>query len=260
MNITISKIAKAYCEKGPSHLITKGKNYVCNKISTILCKLFCFTRGYFKFRGKKYRYFCHGYNTTWLNERTIEIPIIWKIVKQYKDKEILEVGNVLSHYFPVQHDVVDKYEKAAGVINEDIVNFQSPKKYDLIVSISTLEHLDYDEDPREPIWKQNRDAPIYESTKILRAIQNLKRLLVPGGKMVITLPLGYNPIVDKLVANNKLSLSEGKMQNAIYYLKRAHRVNKWKEATMNECQEIKYDFVYHFARAIIIVVYYNGAK
>jgi hypothetical protein len=37
--------------------------------------------------------------------------------------------------------VLDKYEQAPGVINEDVVSFSPPQKYDLIVSVSTLEHV-----------------------------------------------------------------------------------------------------------------------
>jgi cyclopropane fatty-acyl-phospholipid synthase-like methyltransferase len=51
------------------------------------------------------------------------------------------------------------------VINEDVVNFKSKKKYDLIVSISTLEHVGWDEKPM----------------KIPRAIENLKTLITPQG-------------------------------------------------------------------------------
>ena len=97
-----------------------------------------------------------------MNERAIEVPIVWKIVSEYSEGRILEVGNVLSHYFSVCHDILDKYEKADGVINQDVVNFWAPNKYELIVSISTLEHVGWDESPRDP-------------NKILRAIENLKR-------------------------------------------------------------------------------------
>jgi len=95
------------------------------------------------------------------NERAVEIPIIWHIVRENKGKRILEAGNVLSHYFRVDHDIVDKYERAEDVINEDVVNFQPSKKYDLIVSISTLGHVGWDENPKEP-------------SKILKAIEHLK--------------------------------------------------------------------------------------
>ena len=43
----------------------------------------------FKFQGKKYYYFCHKYNCTWTNERAVEIPIIWKIMKENTGKRIL---------------------------------------------------------------------------------------------------------------------------------------------------------------------------
>jgi hypothetical protein len=57
--------------------------------------------------------------------------------------------------------VADKYEVSPGVINKDIVEFVPPQKYDLIVSISTLEHVGWNEQPREP-------------TKLLRAIEHLR--------------------------------------------------------------------------------------
>ena len=76
---------------------------------------------------------------------------------------MLEVGNVLSHYQRVCHDIVDKYEAREGVINEDVVSFDPGRRYALIVSISTLEHVGWDENPRE-------------TDKVSRALDNLERL------------------------------------------------------------------------------------
>jgi len=73
----------------------------------------------FSFNGKWYYYFHNRYNFTWADERTVEVPIVWDIVRAHRGKRILEVGNVLSHYFPVKHAVLDKYEKFKGVMNED---------------------------------------------------------------------------------------------------------------------------------------------
>jgi hypothetical protein len=110
------------------------------------------SRKTFIFNGKTYYYFVHKYNTTWKNERAVEVPIIWDIVREHyrQGKRVLEVGNVLSHYFRIFHDVLDKYEVAEGVINQDVVDFKPAWKYDLIVSISTLEHVGWDEEPKEP--------------------------------------------------------------------------------------------------------------
>ena len=52
-------------------------------------------------------------------------------------------------YYKFEHDIVDKYEKKKGIINQDIVDYKPDKKYDLIISISTLEHVGWDETPRE---------------------------------------------------------------------------------------------------------------
>src|SRR5215207_4369431 len=99
--------------------------------------------------------------TTWRSERAVELPIAWRRVRRTDATSTLEIGNVLSNYFPVRHLVVDKYERVPGVINEDVVDFSPPGKYDLIVSISTLEHVGWDPpEPRDPL-------------KLLRAVDNL---------------------------------------------------------------------------------------
>lgn len=141
----------------------------------------------------------------------------------------MEVGNVLSHYGPVKYDVLDKYEKADGVINEDICTFPSEKKYDLIVSISTLEHVGWDEEPKD-------------ERKCLQAFANLQRLLSPGGKIVVTLPLGYNPALDRLIREDKIGFS------SIFFLKRSQHQNKWREVSFREVESPQYDksaFVAH---------------
>ena len=77
-------------------------------------------------------YFHHPYNTTDLNERIVELPIIWDIVANSRGS-ILEVGNVLSHYYHVNHTVVDLHEEAGGVINADICTYNPKESFDLIV-------------------------------------------------------------------------------------------------------------------------------
>ena len=164
----------------------------------------------FYFNGKEFNYFYGLYNATWKNERVVEIPIVLDTLKRFDEKDILEVGNVLSHYFSVEHDIIDKYEKTKGVINQDVVNFKSKKKYDLIVSISTFEHIGWDENPKEPL-------------KILNVIKNLKSHLSYKGKMIITFPKGYNSYLDKLLNDGKLGFSK------IYYLMKIPENNRWVE-------------------------------
>jgi hypothetical protein len=101
--------------------------------------------------------------------------------------------------------------KGPNTINTDIVDFRSSSNYRLVVAISTLEHVGWDQETRDP-------------TKILRAIRNLIGLLTYDGEIVVTLPLGYNAVIDKLLDSKEIPFSE------MYYLKRISRDNKWTQA------------------------------
>ena len=175
---------------------------------------------------------------TWRNERIVEIPIIWKIVEKYHRKKILEVGDVLSHYFSVDYKILDKYSKTDGIIQQDVVDYKSTTKYDLIVSISTLEHVGWDEKMREPM-------------KVMHAIENLKSLLYKKGKLVVSIPLGYNPDMDKLLKEKKIQFTQQ------YYLKRISKDNKWIEINHNDAFNIKYGTPFCYANGLLIGIMSN---
>lgn len=185
--------------------------------------------------GQKYSYLHHKYNATWRTERAVEVPIIWDWITRFQGAKILEVGNVLSHYGMIQHSVVDKYEVAPGVINQDIVDFQPNQQYDLIVSISTLEHVGFDETPRD-------------DEKILRAFEHLHKLLADKGVLVVTLPIGYNPNLDGLLATSKVPFTQQ------ICLKRITKSNKWREATWAEIQNTQYDAPFPSANGLLVGV------
>ncbi len=96
-------------------------------------------------------------------------------------------------------------------------------KYDFIISISTLVHVGRDEDSRDP-------------SKVIRAFENLLKLLSPGGKIAITLPLSYNPEIDKYLMEGRLRFDKQ------YYLKRISRSNKWIEITLDDVCGAKFSF------------------
>jgi SAM-dependent methyltransferase len=184
----------------------------------------------FELGGQTHRYMVHPLVLD--NERAVEIPIARDFLRG-RTGEILEVGNVLSNYCAFAHDVVDKYEKAPGVMNEDIVTYAPGKKYDVIVTISTLEHVGWDEQPREP-------------EKLARAIACLKELLAPGGELIATLPLGYNPTVDQMLREGRTGFSK------LRFLKRVSGDNAWKEARFEEVKDTKFGHPYSCANAIVI--------
>jgi glycosyltransferase involved in cell wall biosynthesis len=182
-------------------------------------------------QGKTYHYFDTG--RTWYNERAVEIPIAMEMVRRYEGTNILEIGNVLSNYYKFEHDILDKYEIAKGVINEDVVDFESDKRYDLIVSVSTLEHVGWDEKP-------------HDNMKILRAIENLKTLTSPSGTIIVTIPLGYNYNLDKVLRDGIIQFSKR------YHLMRTSKGNEWKEASWEDVQKSKYNPSQRIANALLI--------
>ncbi|MDO8516302.1 MAG: hypothetical protein Q7S28_03565 [bacterium] len=192
----------------------------------------------FTFQGDTYNYFIHYYNVTWENERSVEIPIARKIVNEYLGKKVLEIGNVLSNYFAFDHDILDKYERGPGLINEDVCDFQPDRKYDLIISVSTMEHVGWDEPVREP-------------RKILKGVENLKTLLAPQGKLVITIPVGYNTDLDKLLNDGELKFTK------MYCLKKLSKDNEWKEVGWDDISHAKYNYPYPGVNGSIIGIIEN---
>lgn len=192
----------------------------------------------FSILGRELSYFRHPYNRAWLNERSVELALAFDFLAGTRDDRILELGNVTVHYGAEPHDVIDKYEDYPGVFNQDIVTFQA-EPYDAILSLSTLEHVGWDERPREP-------------EKVLKAYQNLKSLLKPGGRMLVTCPLGYNSFLDGLIFDDRLDFPVSS------FLKRVSRRNTWVEATKDEVRGAQYGSPFPNANALF-VARFNGS-
>lgn len=189
----------------------------------------------FTFGDKAYRQFYHRYNMTWVTERGIEIPIIRNYINQAKNQgeRMLEVGNVMPHYYKADWDVLDKFEKGRGVINRDIADFRPHKKYGLIVSISTFEHIGYDD-----------ESTTNSGDKIKKAFNNLKEnCLKAGGTAVITVPLGYNPEMDGLIFANWFGF------RCLRFMKRISKKD-WKEVPINEARGARYSKPFPYANFV----------
>lgn len=215
-------------------IYTRLRKYSINLAENLMAEFYISKRGNktFIFNKQKYNYFIHKYNYTWRNERCVEIPIIKRVLEKNSGKEVLELGNVMSHYIDISHNVLDKYEKGEGVINKDVISFKSDKKYDLIIAISTLEHVGWDEKDRN-----------YK--KILIAIENLKSLLKRNGRIIITHPLGYNFYMDEFIRNGRLKI------NQINLMQRISEDNKWKQFPWKK-QILRYHYPFQYANGVII--------
>lgn len=195
---------------------------------------------YFKFNNKTYKYFYSLKNTTWFSERCIEIPIFKKMINKFKNKRILEVGNVLNQYTKINHLVIDKYEKNKNILNIDIVNFKPKHKFDLIICISTIEHIGYNEN----IYTEKKN--ILKPNKHLKVLKLFKKWLKPKGKAFISFSLGYNKFLDYNLHYNKLPFTK------TYYLKKISLNGKWKQFKYNKVSHIRYNNPYYNSNVVCI--------
>ena len=172
----------------------------------------------FQIHGTTYTYFHHSYNTTFINERAVEIPYFRHIIAEFQkdNKRILEIGNVLSHYGTPSWDIVDKFEKGKNIINVDIIDFRPPEPYDLILAISTFEHIGFDEEPQDV-------------NKVILALEHIRQtLLRPGGELIFSIPAGYNPHIEEHITKGRI------ISDDTILMKRRDWKNNWIETVNKE--------------------------
>ena len=188
----------------------------------------------FPFQGRTY--LCHFalYNMTWVGERMVELPIAEELLKQHRTCRVLEVGNVLSHYYKCDHVIVDKFEKGAGVINVDILDYKDPEPFDLVISVSTFEHIGFDD-----------ESPTSSGIRILAAIKHCRQLLTKDGRLIITFPTGYNPELDELLRSGGLGASQ------LHFLVRTG-VRKWKGCDLSTALSSPYRSRFPYGNAVVI--------
>jgi hypothetical protein len=186
----------------------------------------------FTFRGAELRYETSKWNNAWLNERAVEIAVARHLLPP-GDDQMLEVGNVLDHYGWDRHVVLDLFEGVPGVINEDVRTWRTANRYKTIASISTLEHVGWDDPVKDP-----RGA--------VAAVENLRTLLAPGGLLVVTVPLGYNSFLDGALRSGELRFDE------MVYLERTTKENDWVETSPEAALSRPYGGRFRNGNAVLV--------
>jgi hypothetical protein len=80
----------------------------------------------------------------------------------------------------------------------------------------------------------------------MRAVAHLVDLLAPGGTLLVTFPLGYNPHVDTALRNDAFRLDQ------VSYLKRISRANRWCEVDRAEVGDGHYGRPFPAANVVVI--------
>jgi hypothetical protein len=186
----------------------------------------------FAFQGRTYRCLAHRHNHTWLNERAVEVPLAREVVDRHEGERVLEVGNVLAHYGCGGHDVLDRYEPAPGVINADVLEWTPDRPYGLIVSVSTLEHVGWDEEPRDP-------------EQAVAAVRRLTGLLVSGGVLTATIPAGYHPALDEAILAGRAGFDQVRAL-------RRDRPGRWREVAPEALRGLPYDRLLYEASGLFV--------
>ena len=125
------------------------------------------------------------YNSTILNERAVEVAVARHWLTKVHGAG-LEVGHVMSHYGLTRRRlIVDLHDPDPRCRNIDVLDIEG--SFDWILAISTIEHVHWDTTPRDP------DAS-------LRAIHHLQSCLTDKGRMLVTVPTGWQPHLDAALA------------------------------------------------------------
>jgi hypothetical protein len=170
------------------------------------------------------------------NERTVELALALAALRETRPAaRVLEIGNVLAHYVDIEHPVLDRYEDDPHVTwNEDVLAFDPPFAPDLVLSVSTLEHIGHSERPPDP------DA-------FRRAVSRVIGWLAPDGRLLFTVPLGYNPAVLDFLESPHRAVT------AVRYLRRVDAANHWAEAGLADVRRAEYDRPFSAANAVAVV-------
>lgn len=198
------------------------------------------TKKAFQLGDTAFSYFVHPYNHTWANERTVEIPVILHFLNHCPVSSTLEIGNVLSHYFDMYHPVIDKYEKCLfrPIIRRDLTEWESMRRFNAIVSISTIEHVGWDDDPRD-------------EKKVMQAFYKIQSLLAPGGSALATVPVGYNHFLDK-------QMKKQAIDGALYRcMKRISADNEWIETDLDDALACEYGGSTMSANAVVFMLFHR---
>ena len=152
------------------------------------------SHGDFELDASDYRYLYDRHKFTWLTERAVEVPVAQALVDQHApDRRARDRQRALA--LPPAAALGRRQVRAGpGVLNRDVLDLGGLGRFDLIVAISTLEHVGLGRAARA--IRQRHSAP----SRCCAA------LLAPEGLLAITVPVGYNTAFDAALRSGQVPL------------------------------------------------------
>ena len=169
----------------------------------------------------------------WRNERCLELALGRLALAVHTPHTVLEIGNVMPLAGAHGHTVVDKYETGAGIINEDVLTFASGRRYGLVLSISTFEHVGWDEEPRDP-------------DKASAALSRLSGLVEEDGALLVTIPVGDHRRLER-----SFVADDGPFDAVSLFVK-ASRLARWEPRPPAERGNVRYGSPYANGNAVLV--------
>lgn len=139
-----------------------------------------------------------------VDERVIEYPWIFSKLNNVKEK-ILDAGSTFNFNFIVNHPTIKEkdltiltfapeancfHKNRISYVYDDLRNVPfKDELFDVVVSQSTIEHIDMDNSIYGYDIAHNDDE-VSKSFEYLKAVSELIRVLKPDGKLLLTFPYG----------------------------------------------------------------------
>ena len=153
---------------------------------------FVFLEETFVYKGKKYPLYEHPFNCGYKDARMTERAVEMSLAKEWIDNcegEIVEVGAVTPYYF-TSDKIVEIVDPMDGhtLVTKQLSVFDCDLKDRNVLSISTIEHIgvgDYG-------FQEEHDA-----------VEGLLKILNESKHCLITVPFGFNELLDAWILKNR---------------------------------------------------------
>lgn len=142
-----------------------------------------------------------------LDERVVEYPWVFSRLVQATGQRLLDAGSVLNYGYLLSKDIVAKSDLTIFTLSPEKRNYAregisyvfgdlramyfAPEAFDVVISISTIEHIGLDNSKfhqEKVAFREMRDGTH------LNAVEEYKRVLKKGGKCLLTVPFGKQAV------------------------------------------------------------------